>query len=71
MRRESRAALLTSKKAIDAGKLSNREELLRSSAVRDKQDLNEKVTYVWGYIHVTSGLDRLLPLLKRGCTHGG
>lgn len=46
MRKESRSALLASKKAIDENKLSNREELLRSSAVREKQDLNEKVTYV-------------------------
>ena len=46
MRKESRSALLASKRAIDAGQVSNREELLRSTAVREKQDLNEKVTYV-------------------------
>lgn len=46
MRKESRNALLMSKRAVDAGKLSNRDELLRSSVVREKQDLNEKVTYV-------------------------
>lgn len=46
MRKESRGALLASKRTIDANKVSNREELLGSSAVREKQDLNEKVTYV-------------------------
>ena len=46
MKQESRAALLASKRAIDAQGLSNREELLRSSAVREKQDLNEKVACV-------------------------
>ena len=43
LRRDSRNALLASKRAIDATSLSNRDELLRSSAVREKQDLNEKV----------------------------
>lgn len=43
LKKESRAALLASKRAIDAQGASNREELLRSSAVREKQDLNEKV----------------------------
>lgn len=44
-KKEARAALLASKRAIDANQLSNRDELLRSSAVREKQDLNEKVAY--------------------------
>ena len=41
-----RAAVLASKRAIDAQQTSRREELLRSSAVREKQTLNEKVTCV-------------------------
>jgi protein transport protein SEC20 len=47
MKKESRAALLASKRAIDASGTSNREELLRSSAVKEKQDLNEKVACVY------------------------
>lgn len=43
MKKESRAALLASKRAIDASGTSNREELLRSSAVKEKQNLNEQV----------------------------
>ena len=39
-----RAAVLASKRAIDSQQLSRREELLRSSAVREKQTLNEKGT---------------------------
>lgn len=43
LRRESRSALLASKRAIDAQKSSNREELLRSAVVREKQTLGEQV----------------------------
>ncbi|KAI0078338.1 hypothetical protein K474DRAFT_1674202 [Panus rudis PR-1116 ss-1] len=43
LRKESRAALLASKRAIHANGASNREELLRSSVVREKQDLNKEV----------------------------
>ncbi|KAL4249862.1 Sec20-domain-containing protein [Abortiporus biennis] len=43
LRKDSRSALLVSKRAIDANSLSNREELLQSSAMKEKQDLNEKV----------------------------
>ena len=46
IRKESRAALLASKRAIDANALSNREELLRSTVVREKQDLHEQVACV-------------------------
>lgn len=45
LKKETRAALLASKRAIDAKQVSNRDELLQSSAVREKQDLNEKVAY--------------------------
>ena len=41
-----RAAVLASKRAIDVQQSSRREELLRSSAVKEKQTLNEKVTLV-------------------------
>lgn len=37
LRKEFRAALLTSKKNIDAQSRSNREELLRSAALNEKQ----------------------------------
>jgi len=43
LRRDGRAALLASKRAIDSQSLSQREELLRSSVLKEKQDLNEKV----------------------------
>ncbi len=43
LRKDTRAALLASKRAIDATASSNRDELLQSSAVRETQDLNEKV----------------------------
>ena len=46
LRKEARAAVLTSKRAINANRQSNREELLRSSAVREKQNLDEKVACV-------------------------
>lgn len=46
LRKDMRAAVLASKRAIDAQQVSRREELLRSSAVREKQTLNEKVTCV-------------------------
>ncbi|OBZ67837.1 hypothetical protein A0H81_12415 [Grifola frondosa] len=44
LRKDARTALLTSKRAIDAKQLSKREELLRSSVLREKRTLNEKVT---------------------------
>ena len=49
LRRDVRAALLVSKKAIDLrNSRSIREELFTSSAVKEKLDLNEKdkITYV-------------------------
>lgn len=45
-------ALLASKRAIDAKKVSNREELFRSNVVREKQDLHEKVAYVFSMMHM-------------------
>jgi protein transport protein SEC20 len=47
LRRDTRATLLASKKAIDSKNARNaREELFHSSAVKEKQSLGEKVTYV-------------------------
>ncbi|KAG5339776.1 hypothetical protein C0989_003576 [Termitomyces sp. Mn162] len=43
LRRDSRAALLASKRAIDSQRRSQREELLASSAVTEKANLNEKI----------------------------
>ncbi|KZP15315.1 Sec20-domain-containing protein [Athelia psychrophila] len=42
MRRNARAALLTSKRVIDSQSVSQREELLRSSVMTEKQNSNEK-----------------------------
>lgn len=42
LRKDARAALLSSKRAIDSQSMSQREELLRSSVLNEKQDLNEK-----------------------------
>ena len=56
MKKESRAASLASKRAIDSSGTSNREELLRSSAVREKQDLNEKVACVMPLHHIPGAL---------------
>ncbi|THH28354.1 hypothetical protein EUX98_g5836 [Antrodiella citrinella] len=67
MRKESRNALLVSKRAVDAGKLSNRDELLRTSAVREKQDLNEKVTedaLMEASNNVTDALQRTIALMQ-------
>ncbi|KAF5379216.1 hypothetical protein D9615_005882 [Tricholomella constricta] len=44
LRRDSRAALLTSKRAIDSQSKSQRDELLASSAVAEKRNTNEKIT---------------------------
>lgn len=48
MRKDSRAALLASKRTIDAQSKSQRDELLASSAATEKQNGNEKVTSVYG-----------------------
>ncbi|KAK7678316.1 hypothetical protein QCA50_018664 [Cerrena zonata] len=67
LRREARTAVLTSKRAIDSNKQSNREELLRSSAVREKQDLNEKVTedaLMTTTNDVTEALQRTIGLMQ-------
>ena len=48
LQRETRAALLASKQAIDARSKSNREDLLAFASVfQEKQDSNEKTTYAY------------------------
>lgn len=64
LKKDTRAALLASKRAIDTNQVSNRDELLRSSAVREKQDLNEKVAYVLPFISVTATLSVLLARMR-------
>ncbi|KAI0090487.1 Sec20-domain-containing protein [Irpex rosettiformis] len=66
-RKESRGALLTSKRAIDAKRTSNREELFRSNAVREKQDLNEKVAedaVMTASNNLTEALQRTMTLMQ-------
>ncbi|EMD35457.1 hypothetical protein CERSUDRAFT_96573 [Gelatoporia subvermispora B] len=67
LKKDARAALLQSKRAIDANQLSNREELLKSSAVREKQDLNEKVAedaLMKANNDVTGALQRTISLMQ-------
>ncbi|CDO70492.1 hypothetical protein BN946_scf184569.g35 [Trametes cinnabarina] len=67
LRKDMRAAALASKRAIDAQQVSRKEELLRSSAVREKQSLNEKVTedaLMKANHDVTEALQRTLGLMQ-------
>ncbi|KAI0676488.1 Sec20-domain-containing protein [Trametes maxima] len=66
-RKEMRAAVLASKRAIDSQQLSRREELLRSSVVSEKQTLNEKVTedaLMKANNDVTDALQRTIGLMQ-------
>ncbi|KAL1949231.1 hypothetical protein VTO73DRAFT_11037 [Trametes versicolor] len=67
LRKDMRAAVLASKRAIDSQQVSRREELLRSSAVREKQTLNEKVTedaLMKANNDVTEALQRTIGLMQ-------
>ncbi|OCH87234.1 hypothetical protein OBBRIDRAFT_796412 [Obba rivulosa] len=67
LKKDARSALLASKRAIDTNQLSNREELLKSSAMREKQDLNEKVTedaLMKANNDVTDALQRTITLMQ-------
>ncbi|KAL6300419.1 Sec20-domain-containing protein [Sparassis latifolia] len=67
LRKDTRAAVLASKRVIDANQLSSREELLRSSAVTEKQTLNEKVTedaLMKANNDVTEALQRTINLMQ-------
>lgn len=50
VRQDTRAALLTSKRAIDSQSSSQREELLRASAANEKHDLDENRTWVSDFL---------------------
>jgi len=67
LKKDARAALLASKRAIDSEQLSNRDELLRSTAVMEKQDLNETVTedaLMKANNDVTEALQRTITLMQ-------
>ncbi|KAI0349700.1 Sec20-domain-containing protein [Trametes cingulata] len=67
LKKDMRAAVLASKRAIDLQQASRREELLRSSAVREKQTLNEKVTedaLMKANNDVTEALQRTIGLMQ-------
>ncbi|KAH9855337.1 Sec20-domain-containing protein [Lenzites betulinus] len=67
LRKDMRAAVLASKRAIDSQQVSRREELLRSSAVSEKQTLNEKVTedaLMKANNDVTEALHRTIGLMQ-------
>ncbi|KIJ61899.1 hypothetical protein HYDPIDRAFT_115400 [Hydnomerulius pinastri MD-312] len=68
LRKDSRAAVLASKRAIDAQSRSQREELLRSSVVHDKGSSNEKVTedvLMKANDNVTETLQRTIGLMQK------
>ncbi|KAH7922756.1 hypothetical protein BV22DRAFT_1106445 [Leucogyrophana mollusca] len=68
LRRDSRAALLASKRAIDSQSRSNREELLRSSVLRETQTSNEKVAddvLMKANDNVTESLQRTIGLMQK------
>jgi protein transport protein SEC20 len=67
LRRDARAALLESKRIIDSLSRSRREELLTSSAVSEKRNLNEKVTddaLMAASDDVTDAMQRTMALMQ-------
>ncbi|KAF8870650.1 Sec20-domain-containing protein, partial [Infundibulicybe gibba] len=67
LRHDSRAALLFSKRTIDAQSKSRREELLRSSAVTEKQNMNGKTSddaLMRANENVTEALHRTINLMQ-------
>ncbi|KAK2464548.1 hypothetical protein APHAL10511_003406 [Amanita phalloides] len=67
LRQESRAALLASKKAIDSQSKSRRDELFKSSAVKEQTKTNEKVTddaLMKVHDDVTNALHRTVNLMQ-------
>ncbi|KAJ7126136.1 Sec20-domain-containing protein [Mycena epipterygia] len=67
LRKDARAALLTSKRTIDSLSKSHREELLSSSAVSEKRDFNEKITddaLMAASDNVTDAMQRTMSLLQ-------
>ncbi|KAJ3868931.1 Sec20-domain-containing protein [Lentinula novae-zelandiae] len=67
LRKDYRAALIFSKRTIDSSNVSNRNELLASTVVKDSRDVNEKVTedaVVQANNDVTEALQRTLSLMQ-------
>lgn len=67
LRRDSRAALLASKRAVDSQSKSQRDELLASSAVTEKRNVNEKATddaLMKANDNVTEALRRTIGLMQ-------
>ncbi|KAJ3920501.1 Sec20-domain-containing protein [Lentinula edodes] len=67
LRKDYRAALLFSKRTIDSSNVSNRNELLASTVVKDSRDVNEKVTedaVMQANNDVTEALQRTLSLMQ-------
>ncbi|KAF7426210.1 hypothetical protein PC9H_008577 [Pleurotus ostreatus] len=67
LRRDSRGALLTSKRLLDNQSKSNREELLRSNVVSEKKDVNETITedkLIKANNDVTDALRRTMNLMQ-------
>lgn len=76
LRKDSRAAVLASKRAIDAQSRSQREELLRSPSVREQvMSSNEKVTFVSskprGRISGSGLTSTMVFALQRRCAYEG
>ncbi|KAH7910257.1 Sec20-domain-containing protein [Hygrophoropsis aurantiaca] len=68
IKRDSRAALLASKRSIDLQSRSQREELLRSSVLREAKTSNEKVTddiLMKANDNVTDSLQRTIGLMQK------
>ncbi|KAL4263625.1 Sec20-domain-containing protein [Pleurotus pulmonarius] len=67
LRRDSRGALLASKRLLDSQSKSNREELLRSNVVSEKKDVNEAITedkLIKANNDVTDALRRTMNLMQ-------
>ncbi|KAF9489247.1 Sec20-domain-containing protein [Pleurotus eryngii] len=67
VRRDSRGALLTSKRLLDSLSKSNREELLRSNVVSEKKDVDETMTedkLIKANNDVTDALRRTMNLMQ-------
>jgi hypothetical protein len=74
LKRDMRAALLASKRAIDSKASSNREELLRSSVLKQTRMSDGKTSYVTKYafsefslMHSQRGCGNECPAKSHGC----
>jgi len=67
IRKDYRAAMITSKRTIDTSSMSNRAELFTTTAMKDNRDVNEKVTedaVMKANNDVTESLQRTLGLMQ-------